>query len=305
MAAVSILLSADSIAKPLFLKEIPDEDTLEISLFSKHLQFLDYKAMSEAAKEMGFDGVDLTVRPKGHVLPERVGDDLPKAVEAMKSFGMMPQLLVTKIDDANDPIHKKVLQAASELGFQYYRTAWFKYHSDKDILESAQLATQRLQALAQLNANLKLSGSYQNHSGHYFGAGIWDLHQAIATLSPKHMGCQYDITHATMEGGRNWEIGFRLMQPHINTVAIKDFIWRKKDGKWGHQYVPLGEGIVNFSQFFALLKRYRVNVPMSVHVEYDLGGAEHGKKPSINPKEVFKRIKRDLDFVRRKWQEVD
>ena len=68
---------------------IPKND-LSIHLFSKHLQFLNYNDMSAAAAEMGFDGLDLTVRPKGHVLPEHVITDLPKAVEAMKKQGLNP-----------------------------------------------------------------------------------------------------------------------------------------------------------------------------------------------------------------------
>ena len=51
-------------------------------VFSKHLQFLDYEEVGKTAKNMGFDGIDLTVRPRGHVLPERVEDDLPRAVQA-------------------------------------------------------------------------------------------------------------------------------------------------------------------------------------------------------------------------------
>jgi len=50
---------------PLF-KESPI--TSEIHLFSKHLQWLDYEGMSKVAKQIGFDGLDLTVRRKGHVL---------------------------------------------------------------------------------------------------------------------------------------------------------------------------------------------------------------------------------------------
>ena len=38
---------------------------LEIHVFSKHLQFLDYKELGKMVKEMGFAGADLTVRPKG------------------------------------------------------------------------------------------------------------------------------------------------------------------------------------------------------------------------------------------------
>ena len=113
---------------------------LEIHLFSKHLQFLDYRDMSEAAKEMGFDGIDLTVRPKGHVLPERVIDDLPKATDAMKSFDLIPRMFSSNVIDASNETQKTVLKTAKKLGYEFYRTAWIKYNSGEDILNKVETA---------------------------------------------------------------------------------------------------------------------------------------------------------------------
>jgi len=45
-------------------------EAFKISIFSKHLQWLDYKEMANVLSEVGFDGADLTVRPGGHVLPD-------------------------------------------------------------------------------------------------------------------------------------------------------------------------------------------------------------------------------------------
>ncbi len=280
-----------------------DKD-LKIFIFSKHLQFLDYKSMSEAAKEMGFDGIDLTVRPKGHVLPENVADDLPKATEAMNSFGLLNQLLTTKVMDANNPVDRKVLEVVSKLGYGYYRTGWFKYSKEKDIQESVRIYKERLRGLAELNKTLGISGSYHNHSGHYMGASLWDLDQVLEGLSPKQMGCQYDIMHATIEGGKNWEIDFRLIREHVNTLVVKDFKWGKVGSVWKPIHTPMGEGMVNFSKYFSLLKKHKINVPLSLHCEYDLGGAERGGVPSIDSKEVFKRIKKDLLFLREAWKKA-
>ena len=54
-------------------------------MFSKHLQELDVPAAGRAIKELGFDGVELTVRPKGHIEPERVTEDLPRAVDDLRA----------------------------------------------------------------------------------------------------------------------------------------------------------------------------------------------------------------------------
>ena len=278
---------------------------LEIHLFSKHLQFLNYKDMSEAAKEMGFDGIDLTVRPKGHVLPERVIDDLPKATDAMKSFDLIPRMFSSNVIDASNETQKTVLKTAKKLGYEFYRTAWIKYKSGEDILDKVETANKKFIALSELNKEIGIIGGYHNHSGHYVGASIWDLHKAMENVATSHFGSQYDIMHATVEGGENWEIGFNLIKPYINTLVIKDFKWGKVDGKWKRLHAPLGEGMVDFKRYFQLLKENKINVPISLHVEYDLGGAEKGGNPTIEHKEVFKRIKHDLDFVRRMWNETN
>lgn len=301
LASSAFFIPGTGIADNLFSSSNSTKN-LEIHLFSKHLQFLNYKDMSEAAKEMGFDGVDLTVRPKGHVLPENVVEDLPRATEAMKSYDLIPKMFSSNVMDANNEVQRTVLKTAKNLGYEYYRTAWIKYKSDEDILAKVEQANKKFIDLSALNKKIGIIGGYHNHSGHYVGAAIWDLHKALENVTTSHLGSQYDIMHATVEGGENWEIGFNLIKPIINTLVIKDFKWGKVNGNWKRIFTPLGEGMVNFKRYFELLKQNNINVPISIHVEYDLGGAEHGGKPSIKRKEVFKRIKHDLDFVRRHWE---
>lgn len=280
----------------------PDEN-IQISLFSKHLQFLDYNEMAAAASEIGFDGLDLTVRPNGHVLPERVTEDLPKAVDAMKKYGIKPNMMTTNIWDANNIEQKSVLETASKLGFGYYRTGWLTYPEDRTISESQAIYGQQAKELEVLNKGLGLIGCYQNHAGNHVGAPIWDLPLILSATNNGYMGCQYDIRHAVVEGGSSWELGLRLIKPFIKSIVIKDFKWGKVDGKWKPINTPLGEGMVDFDRYFSLLKKYDINVPISLHLEYELGGAEHGAtKINIDQEEVFKQMKKDLTFVKEAWQ---
>ncbi len=293
-------------ASPLLAKVPTTSNDLKVHIFSKHLQFLDYREMAKAAKKMGFDGVDLTVRPKGHVLPENVERDLPKATEALKEVGFRPDLWTTNVTDVDNPLDQKVLETASKLGYQCYRTGWLKYPLDRDIQESMELYRKQFKKLAQLNQQLGLAGGYQNHAGkNYVGAAIWDTHQILEGISPEHLGFQYDIRHATVEGGTSWETALRLVKDQINSLVIKDFKWEQVDGKWKPVHVPLGEGMVDFKRFFQLLKEYQINVPVSLHVEYDLGGAEKGKAEiSIPQEEVLEKIEKDLRFLREVWKDI-
>lgn len=281
------------------------QDALNIHVFSKHLQFLDYKDSAEAAAEIGFNGLDLTVRPKGHVLPERVADDLPKAVDALKSVGFEPKLMTTAITNTTEINSRQVLEVAAKLGIKFYRMGSYRFAKDLPIPYTIEECSEQVAALSQLNEKLGITGAYQNHAGLRVGAAIWEIWQILRKVKNDYMGCQYDIRHATVEGGLAWPTGLKLIEPKIKTIVLKDFLWKNINGKWKVVNVPFGEGMVDFDAYFKMLKKLKINVPVSMHYEYDLGGAEHGKSGlTIDRKEVFKAMKRDLTRAREAWEKA-
>ena len=280
-------------------------EPLRVSVFSKHLQFLNFKDMADAAAEIGFDGVDLTVRPKGHILPERVETDLPKAIEAIQKVGLSSTMITTAVQDANDPIDRRLLETASKLGVKYYRMNWLKYPERKSIPEAIVQFKQVLTDLSHLNRKLGINGCYQNHSGNLAGASIWELWEILKNTDPQNTGVQYDIRHGVVEGGLSWKNGLNLIHPQIKTLAIKDCIWTKGNGNWIVEDVPLGEGMVDFKTYFKLLKQFKIQVPVSLHYEYPLGGAEHGTTSITMDKQIiFTHMKRDLKKLQQLWEDA-
>jgi len=279
---------------------------LEIHVFSKHLQFLDYKELGKMVKEMGFAGADLTVRPKGHVLPENIEKDLPKAVEGLKLAGLEPKMMTTAITDVQDPVNKTLLRAAAENGIKYYRLGWFKYPESGSIVEAAKGYNKKMQEIARQNEEVGIYGSYQNHSGaNYAGASLWEVQNILAKTSLPHVGCQFDIRHAVVEGGLSWKTSLRLIKERINTIVLKDFKWAQVDNQWKPVNTPMGEGMVDFNAYFKILKANNINVPVSLHLEYDLGGAEHGKKDiSISRDKVYEAMIKDLKTARTLWEKA-
>ncbi len=280
------------------------ENSLKINIFSKHLQFLGYTDMAEAAAEMGFDGVDVSVRPNGHVLPEKVETDLPKVVEALKKVNFVPLIMTTAVADANDVTDRKVLTTAAKLGFKFYRMDYYTYPDGKEMTASIEIFQQKIKELSQLNKELGLTGCYQNHSGTLAGSSIWELWELLRSADRQSMGVQYDIRHAVVEGALSWENGLRLVQSQIKTINVKDFKWLDENGKYVITDIPIGEGVVDFKNYFRLLKQYKINVPVTLHTEYPLGGAEHGAMEiTCNKQVVFNAMKNDLQKVRELWQQ--
>jgi len=264
--------AANPAAAPLTgIKTRPEvQNAWSFHFFSKHLQFLDYAGAAKACAEAGFDGADLTVRPRGHVLPEKVEKDLPDAVKAFEEAGLKIEMMVSGITDAEDPLTEKVLGTASQLGIRYYRMGYYSYEKGLSIPENLDRIKGKMEGLARLNEKHRIHGAYQNHAGSRFGAPVWDVWEVIRDMDPEWTGCQYDIRHATAEGNRSWPLGLELLQKHIRCLVIKDFRWGEQDGKSREINVPVGEGIVDFPGYFKKLKAYELRCPITIHLEYPM-----------------------------------
>ncbi|MCW5982521.1 MAG: sugar phosphate isomerase/epimerase [Bryobacteraceae bacterium] len=280
----------------------PAPRKLKVSVFSKHLQFLEGKALAEAAAGIGFDGVDLTVRKGGHVEPERVEADLPPLVKIIRAQGLETPMVTSGIVDADTPHARTVVKTLADLGIRYYRWGGFTYDARQPIVAQLEALKPRVAALEKLNREFGVCAMYHTHSGiGQVGASIWDLYLVLKSFDPDALGVNYDTAHAMVEGGfGGWINSFRVSEKHLRGIAVKDFLWKKDEkGRWRPQWIPLAEGMVDFPQFFQMLAATVFAGPVQVHYEYPLGGADTGQRTIKIPKEqVFAAMKADLERLR-------
>lgn len=269
-----------------------------ICFFTKPLDDRPMEEVVDLVAEAGYPALDISVRANGIIKPEKVAADLPRAAELARKAGLTMPMMVTAIGDAKDPFAADVLKTAAGVGVKFYRTNWFKYADGIALREQWPGFRAKLEGLAELNRALGLCAVYQNHAGTGVGAPLWDLLELLRGLDPQFVGSQYDIRHATVEGAESWPLALRQLAPHIRCLAIKDFAWSRKDGKWVMDNVPLGEGIVNFKKYFALVKTLGIAGPVSLHVEYPLLTAEEKQLPSAAQRaRIVAVLKREREWL--------
>jgi sugar phosphate isomerase/epimerase len=275
-------------------------------VFTKHLQFLEGAALAEAIAEIGVEGADVSLRTGGHIEPARVKQDLPPLLRALESRKLQLSMATTGIVDAASPFAETILQTLSENGIRYYRWGGFKFDPAQSVVDEIEALKPRVHALAELNRRYKICAIYHTHSGlNQIGAAIWDLHLLLKDFDPRYVAVNYDIGHATVEGGfGGWIESLNVTGRYLRGVALKDLLWEKNSkGQWRPQWCPIGEGMVQFDQFFATLKRVGFSGPMQIHYEYPLGGAEAGNRQITIPKEqVIAAMKRDAIKLRDLWK---
>ena len=108
----------------------------KIIAFSKPFDKLSPDETADLVADVGWDGIECGVRAKaGHILPERVEEDLPKMAEALKKRGKTIEIVTTEIVKL-DPLAEKVLRTCAKLGVKKYRFGFSKYTKDKAVAET-------------------------------------------------------------------------------------------------------------------------------------------------------------------------
>ena len=69
----------------------------KVCTYTEHFQKLPIPEVCKVFKRIGVDGLDLTVRPGGHIEPQDAKDELPKAAKAARDHGLEIMMLTTGI----------------------------------------------------------------------------------------------------------------------------------------------------------------------------------------------------------------
>jgi len=207
---------------------------LKVDAYSRHLQWLRTPDdVAQAVIEMGYDGLDITVRPyPGHVDPTKVAQDLPPFVNAIRKHGIQVSTITCPITDADSPNAEQILQTASSLGITHYWWGTFRYDTSKPMIEQLDALKPRVEKLAALNAKYKMKAMYHTYEGDMtVGAAIWDFLYVLKNFDPAYVSFHYDVGHMVVAGGGNtWALNLRAAGPYVGGVSAKDYILEENLG---------------------------------------------------------------------------
>ena len=259
-----------------------------VCLYSKHLAKVQYDELGKVLRDLGFDGCDLSVEAGGHVLPEHAQADLVRAVLAVTDVGLVVPIFTTSITSPADPNIRLVLGIGNFMGVPLFRPGVWTYNGTSEIEARLMQVQGEIAGLASLGRSAAMAMGLRNVAGDNVGSAIWDTNLIIRSLDPQWVGYDFDPGSAAAAGGVDgWWVALRLALPRLKMVALNDFNWTKDaGGAWKATPCPLGEGIVDWSRFFATLARVKFTGPLSIEMGY-------------RPTKEIEAIGRDLEFVRK------
>lgn len=233
-----------------------------LAIFAKPLQSVSPDELGKRLASMSVDGIEATFRKGGQLEPAQFANQLPAFCDALGKHNQRVIIATTDVNEVTQA-NQEQLKLFADNNIPYFRMAYYHYDFSKPLIPQLESFAKLARELAQLCSSLGITGLYQNHAGaKYVGAALWDLHQVLSEIDPKHISVALDLRHTTLELTESWTTAYELVKPQIGAVFVKDFAWI--DGK--AQNVPLGSG--RAEALWKRLKQDGFTGPISLHVEY-------------------------------------
>jgi sugar phosphate isomerase/epimerase len=252
---------------------------MRIGAFTKSFQSWPIPVVCHRFKEIGLDGLDLTVRPGGHIEPENVAVELPLAAQAALEAGTNILLLTTGITDPT-PEAETLLATAGKLGITHFKLGYYRYKPFGTLAAQIDETKGRIAAVAEQAKKYSMTPCVHVHSGMYIPSHGTLLYELLRDFPPDEVGAYADMLHMVLEGGdAGWLQGLDLLVPWLKLVAVKNFAWENRDRdkfgqqQWGHKVVPLADGVSPLPKYVGALKQAGFDGIFSLHSEYQGKGS--------------------------------
>ncbi len=272
-----------------------------ICAFTESFQDRPIPEVCRLFREIGLDGLDLTVRPGGHIAPEDAPRRLPEAAKAARDHGVTIPMLTTGITEAN-AVAERLIAAAAEQDIRRIKLGYYHYGLFGTLRQQLDDIRRRLEGVAAMAKKHGVLPCVHIHSGNTLPSHGTMLYELIRDMSPDEIGAYVDPMHMTIEGGLGgWRQGLDLLAPWIRLVSMKNFQWREiepeKTGqrRWRPVKVPIAEGMAPLGEFIAALRKLDRGEIYTLHSEYKDGRSFR----LLNTDECLEQTKQDLTHLKK------
>jgi sugar phosphate isomerase/epimerase len=248
---------------------------MQLVLFTKLFLGQSIEEIGAVGSRLGFDGIDLLVRPGFQVEPANP-DGIGPAVARLKQDGLSVPMATTDLTDPAAIDTPRLFAAFGENGIGVVRLGYWKY--DPTIGYAALLDTARrhFDQLARLAEAADITLTIQLHGGTIHASGA----QAATMLQghdPNLIGVYPDPGNQTVQNGReDWRFTFDVLKPWINTVGVKNGGWfpatlnESGQRRWHADWLGLADGMVPWDDIIGHLVTMNFDGLLTLHSHYEV-----------------------------------
>ena len=185
------------------------------SVFTKAWKEVPLGRLGELVRGMGFEGVELPVRPGFQVEPESADRDLPSAARHLAEVGVPIRSVASAAEEST-------IMACADAGVPLLRIM-APIRTDESYADAEERYRREFDALLPALERAGVTLGVQNHAGRQVANAV-GLRSLIGRYDPRHVAAVWDAGHEAVAGSEP-ELAIDTIWPHLRLVNLKNAIW--------------------------------------------------------------------------------
>ena len=220
--------------------------------------------LGEFVREMGFDGIELPVRPGFQVQPDNIAQDLPVAVKTLEKSGVKVFSVAGNVDEVT-------ISVLGEVGIPILRTM-ARIEADETYRAAEERFKRLYDSLVPALDNSKVTIGLQNHSGPFICHAV-GLMRLIESFDPKHVAAVWDPAHCVLQGEPP-RMAVDILGSHLCMVNLKNPMWRRRTGseaenvQWYRYWTNGPQGLLSWPEVASELNNREYRGVVCLCAEY-------------------------------------
>jgi sugar phosphate isomerase/epimerase len=239
----------------------------KFAVFVKPWKTLSIPELGRFIKDIGFDWIELPVRPGFPCEPEDIEQSLPKAVAQLAEAGVyvLNVTVALPLDD------ERLYAACAEANVPMNRVIFSR--RSMSYWEAEAEARRQLEAAMPWCEQYGLQIGVQNHVGGSLPVNEMGLYHLVKDYDPKYVGAIWDAGHNGL-AGMDPEPALEVVESHLCVVNLKNAYWRRVSGpeaevaEWQVYWTSGRQGRASWPRVAAKLKAMNYQGPICLTAEY-------------------------------------
>ena len=239
----------------------------ELALFVKPWKSLPLRQLARHVRSLGFDLIELPVRPGFQVEPETIERDLPAAVTLLAEEGVRVLNLTADIALRDERLYSACAAAGIGMNRVMFR------QGDCDYWTAEAEARRQLEAALPFCERYGLQIGIQNHSRRFVPVNEMGLFHLLKDYDPRYIAAVWDPAHNALEG-MDCDAALDILAPYLCVVNLKNAYWRCLSGpeaevaKWQIYWTSGAQGRASWSRVIDKLRAIDYRGPLCFSAEY-------------------------------------
>jgi sugar phosphate isomerase/epimerase len=269
--------------------------------FTESYQDWPIDTVAERFKAAGLDGLDLTVRPGGHIEPADAKAKLGPAVTAARKHGVEISMLSTAIMD-DDAVSDTILGTCGEVGIDRVKLGYYRVGQFGKLLTNIDDTRRRLERIAKLGRRHGVLPCVHIHSGDTIPASGPVAYLLLRGFDPDEIGAYVDPMHMTIEGGiGGWRQSLDLLAQWIAISSLKNCMWQPQPRddrgqvRWQVKKCPIADGVAPIPDYLQALRELGYRGLYTLHSEY----RDSNSWKQLTIEQCLEQTVADLEYAKR------